>query len=442
MLKRLVVLGLLLLIAGAAVLAWVLAEKREQQEQTALYRSKYDSELSEDLKRYNEWLQLPPEERPALPPSLDEYEKTGAKTQRWQEQQERLKADLEKLAADDAEPPPLADFLYGDNWQGELNEYKKRKEQNEFILTASIVCTSIGGTIFASCLLQYIVRIIIGLLCRLYKLFAGRFASRPVSEGEDQAKLDAPEEEEKSQASSTLRACLADESQGQEQCTQQTGLRNRAKTVAGSTSPNSNKDRKDRPKRAKTVAGLTSQNSNKDRRDRPKLAASQRTSSVGVQQAIAEHSDSLNGTLTELTEQMAAIREYASGQQDRVKKLEEGYDWNIIKNFCLRLIRCIDNLESRISRQSAEGTETAHLNDLRDELLFALESSGVERFEPEIDSHYRGQEKYAEAVKDREHCDDPDKTGKIAEIIRPGYRYLMDEENVKIVRPAAVKLFG
>jgi molecular chaperone GrpE (heat shock protein)/type II secretory pathway pseudopilin PulG len=420
MLKRLVVLGLVLLIAGAAVLGWVLAERRRQQEQTALYRSKYDSELSDDLKRYNEWLQLPPEERPALPPSLDGYEKTGVTTQQQQEQQERLKADLEKLAADDAEPPPLADFLYGENWQEQLDEYKKRTEQNEFIFTASIVCTSIGGTIFASCLLQYIVRLIIGTMCRLRKLSACLVASRQVSEDEDPVRLEAAQDQENSQASSTLWACFADESQGQKQCTQQTGLRTRAKAVASSTS----------------------QNSNNGHKGRAKLAASQRGSSLSVQRATPEHSDVLNGTLTELTEQVAAIREYASDQQDRVRKLEEGYDWNIIRNFCLRVIRCIDNLESRISQQSAKCTEASHLKEVRDELVFALESSGVERFEPEIDSDYRGQEKYAEAVKDREHCDDPDKTGKIAQIIRPGYRYSIDEENVKIVRPAAVKLFG
>ncbi len=420
MLKKLVVLGLVLLFAGAAVLRWVLAEKRKQQEQTALYRSKYDSELSEDLKQYNEWLQLPPEERPTLPLGLDGNANAAAKTQRQREQQERLKADLEKLAANDTGPPPLADFLYGENWQEELNEYKKRKEQSEFILTASIVCTSIGGTIFASCLLQYIARLIIGAVCCLRRFFAGLLARRRVSKDEGLVRLEVAEDQGNSQASSTLWACFGDESQGQKQCTQQTGLR----------------------KRAKAVAASTSQNSNNDRKDRPRQAASKSASSVGVQQAIAEHSDTLNGTLTELTEQVAAIREYASDQQGRVEKLQEGYDWSIIRNFCLRVIRCIDNLESRISQQSAKRTETAHLKEVRDELLFALESSGVERFEPEIDSHYRGQEKYAEAIKDREHCDDPDKTGRIAEVIRPGYRYFIDEENVKIVRPAAVKLFG
>ena len=125
-----------------------------------------------------------------------------------------------------------------------------------------------------------------------------------------------------------------------------------------------------------------------------------------------------------------------------VKKLQEGYDLNIIKNFCLRIIRCLDNLESCINKQSEQDDETMHLKEVRDELLFALESSGVEQFEPEINSDYRGQERLAEAVKEKVQCDDPGLTGKIAEIIKPGYQYFIDEENVKVVRPAMVKLFG
>ncbi len=161
-----------------------------------------------------------------------------------------------------------------------------------------------------------------------------------------------------------------------------------------------------------------------------------------VQQAAVEHSGPLNNTLVELTQEVAAIREYASNQQDRVKKLQEGYDWNIIKTFCLRVIRCIDNLESRISQLSEQDVKTPNLEEIKEELVFALESSGVERFEPEINSDYRGQEKNAEAVKEKEHCDDPNMKGKIAKVIRPGYQYLIDEENVKVVRTAQVKLFG
>ncbi len=155
-----------------------------------------------------------------------------------------------------------------------------------------------------------------------------------------------------------------------------------------------------------------------------------------------EAPDPLNNTLVELTQHVAAIREYASTQQDRVKKLQEGYDWNIIRNFCLRVIRCIDNVENRIRERAGQNGEAAHLSEIRDELLFALESSGIEQFEPEINHDYRGLGKQAEAVKERESCDDPDLAGKIAKIVRPGYHYFMDDKHVRVVRPAMVMLFG
>jgi molecular chaperone GrpE (heat shock protein) len=75
-------------------------------------------------------------------------------------------------------------------------------------------------------------------------------------------------------------------------------------------------------------------------------------------------------------------------------------------------------------------------------MLFALESSGVERFVPELNSDYRGQEKLAEAVKEKQTSSKPDHAGRIAKVLRSGYRYIIDDENYKIVRTAQVKLFG
>jgi molecular chaperone GrpE (heat shock protein) len=161
-----------------------------------------------------------------------------------------------------------------------------------------------------------------------------------------------------------------------------------------------------------------------------------------VRQTTLDHSKPLNNALKELTEQVSAIREYASHQQERVEKLQDGYDWSIIRTFCLRVIRCIDNLEGRIEQLSEGDVAAEHLREVRDELVFALESSGVEQFKPEVNSLYRGQEKSTEAVKEREPCDDPEQSGKIARIVRPGYQYLIDEDNFKVVRAAQVKLFG
>jgi len=156
----------------------------------------------------------------------------------------------------------------------------------------------------------------------------------------------------------------------------------------------------------------------------------------------SEYSKPLDNTLEELTEQVSAIRQYTAFQQNRLEKLQDGYDWNIIRTFCLRVIRCIDNIESRIDALLEQGLKTTHLEEVRDELIFALESSGVEQFEPEIDSDYRGQERYAEAVKGKQRGNSPKQTGKIAKVIRPGYQYFIDEENIKVVRPAQVRLFA
>ena len=147
-------------------------------------------------------------------------------------------------------------------------------------------------------------------------------------------------------------------------------------------------------------------------------------------------------SLSELTQEMSAIREFAAQQQDRVKQLQDGYDWSIIKRFCIRIIRCVDNLESRIQKLSAQKEDTMALEDIRDELLFALESSGVEQFEPEIESVYKGLEKKVEAVRTRIKCSKESMKGKIAEIVRPGYHYVVNDDELKIVRCAQVKLYG
>lgn len=146
-------------------------------------------------------------------------------------------------------------------------------------------------------------------------------------------------------------------------------------------------------------------------------------------------------SLEELTEQVSAIRDFAAAQQRQVEKFQDGYDWTIIKRFCMRIIRCIDNLELRISRKEASGADVEGLDEVREELLFALESSGVELFEPEPGSEYRGNERLLEAVREREPNNDPERSGLVAAIVRSGYKYVVSDNEEKIVRTAQVRLF-
>jgi len=499
MMRKFVIPGLLLLLIGTVALDWVLAEKRKEQKQAAHYRLKHNSDLSEHLRLYKQWLSLPPEERTQLPLGLDKQGKTKTKAELLQEQTERLKADLDKLAAGEMDAYPYADILYGENWRDEVSKYKKRKELREFILTGSIVCTSIGGTIFICCLLIWTTRLaikglshlkeLLGLSNTARELMAESIGKEPKSKDSAvSARLSSSALSGSTVPSSPPRGSLPKGSPK----SAKSAVKNADQAAFSTDSkPHTNNCKFKHklghsgirsPKNAANMdlllsdeESIKSEGSLGTAIEAPKTSTIQLEDSLkiqvenlekqfeeirqitgeaslqqalksqtaqDVQQAVAEQSGPLNNTLMDLTQQVAAIREYASGQQDRVKKLQEGYDLNIIKNFCLRVIRCIDNLESCIGRQSDQDNDTTYLQEARDELLFALESSGVEQFEPEINSDYRGQERHAEAIKEKECCDDQSLVGKIAKVIKPGYQYFIDEENVKVVRPAMVKLFG
>ena len=459
--KKVVILGLVLLLVGTIMLGWVLSEKREQQQRAAAYKSKYNLETGEYLKQYTEWFQSFPDEQAELPFVLDGNGKNKTEEQLKQEQQERLQADLGKLAAGETEVYPFADILYGENWQSELNRYKKQKELSEFVLTGSIVCISMGGTIFTWYLLLWSVRFFIKGSSGLKTLLPGILRRQRKPKGKKQAKTSAErdgenqeQEQELNQQQNKLEKHLK-------------GLRNLVKRkpklngrgkalLTKSESRSDKRDSKRAKKRlgtysddnAERIAALLSDEQSAESIARLEDSLKAQTEQMeertaqSVEQAIIEHSKPLDSTLKDLAQQVSAIREYTACQQERVEKLQDGYDWNIVRTFCLRIIRCIDNLENRISQLSSQGTKTEYLEDIRDELIFALDSSGIEQFEPKINSDYRGQEKYAEAVKDKECCNNSKQKGKIAKVIRPGYQYFINEENIKVVRTAQVKLFG
>ncbi len=447
--KKFIILGLILLLIGTGMLGWVLFEKRRDQQDIARYKLKYSSETDDYLKQYDQWLQLPPEERTQLPLVLDKDGKAKTKSQLRQEQQERLIADMDRLAAGEMVDYPFADDFYGKNWQEQVSRYKKQQELNEFIFTGSIVCASMGGSILAWCFLLWTARLVIRAMSGLGRFFAGiteRLKSKQEqNEGHSdglfssventplvigrktKANVQAAVQSAKSELPSNSKSSVRSEEPIEIQSAEdddQTGNCEESKPA----------QKQEISCEHKKIAVLLSDEEHVEF-EAPAKCETKRIN-------VTEHQKPLDNTLEELTEQVSAIREYTAFQQNRLEKLQDGYDWNIIRTFCLRIIRCIDNLDTRISQLSELDFEATHLKETRDELIFALESSGVEQFEPEINSEYRGQEKYAEVIKSKQRCNDPKQAGKIANIVRPGYHYLINDETVKVIRPAQVRLFA
>jgi molecular chaperone GrpE (heat shock protein) len=436
--QKLMIYSSILLLAGVTTLRWSLTERKEEQKQADYYRAKYASEMENFVKQYNEWLQKPADGKKQFSWGLD---KTETQAQLQQKQQERLIADVDKLATGEADLIPFADFFYGENWQEEVSKYKTHKNQRELILTCSIVCTSAGGMIVTCSLLLWTARLVIRVLSLLKKLAANFFKKITESLKKHKLKL-------KTKATKDLKK--------RSKILTDSGWHNfEANQVERSSKKPANNNEKalvsdivasgyqNAAVQLCTENCIESEETLKDTTECLNLNTTQlKCSTTNVQQNAFENADTLGNSLKELTQQVSAIREYAYQQQDRVEKLQNGYDLGIIRTFCLRVIRCIENLEERINKLSEENAETAHLRELRDELLFALESSGIERFEPEINSDYHGQERYAEAVKERQCSDNPNMTDKIAKVIRPGYQYIIDHGNTKIVSKAKVMLYG
>jgi hypothetical protein len=496
MLKKGVIAGLVLLVAGSSMLGYLLGVQKKEQQLATAYRNKHASKIEECLERYNQWLETPSDNRTELPWGLDASGKALSPAQIKIEQRERLGADLEKLAAGEKDIHPFADQIYGKNWRIELEAYKKQKEFREIASVASLVCAALGGLIVVFCsvsmMLQNILVKFYPALKSIACLYSNMFKRKNKEIKEDQPhklntsvkkkkkkrehvrknklqtilgnswrdlSFDVPDEpapsfDESMQPLEEVESVVASSTKTEPSGKIEESSQDALPEKPPSQSVNDQTDLEDlsntddaevqeqqveltqssEPSYQVETNFKTSEWTEKDLESDGQLALS-------VKQAAAESPNEISDTLKQLTQQVSAIREYASDQQVKFKKLQAGYDWKIIKSFCLRIIRCIDNIESRIYQLEQEGVDTVCLEEVRDELLFSLESSGIEQFRPDLKSEYRGLEKSTEVIKEREPAPKPKLKGLIAKIVRAGYQYCLNEDKIKVVRTAQVKIY-
>lgn len=460
MLKKCAIFGLVMMIIAGGTGAWIFIEATIHKRLATTYRSKYADEHDKYFKKYGQVYSLSPDQQNEFALELVKSRQGKTPQQLVREQKERLKADIDRLAAKQMDPGPAATMLYGPDWQNKVGKYAKHKELKEVIFTGSVVFTAMGAVIFAWCVLLAIVRLIIkavSTVCKaIVNLATGRtqpskeLAAAHAKQATKPPTGPRPKTIGRKRLSKRSRVLVTsgwhdleesvepqydrpDDEDAEETCVTESDC----EEIVAMDSPGRRRLRCNSVETSPQVA-----TSLKDQaQDLQEQIEQLRQMAQTVQQATLDQSNPINNTLKDLAEQMSAIREYAACQQDRVERLQDGYDWNIIKTFCLRVIRCIDNIEAHIMHLTERNVEVRHLKEIRDELIFALESSGVERFEPKVNSDYRDQEKFSEAVKEKVFTDNPELLGRIAQVVRPGYQYLVNDDSVKIIRAAQVKLF-
>jgi len=386
----------------------------------------------EYLMLYEEWSQLPPAQKAENPWGHGRYGGFEIQKRLREHQYERLAADMAELIAGvKSYPPQLAEVLYGADWNERLSQFQRQQELRNVVMICAMVCVSAAGVLTVAGLLKFAVTL-------LWRKCTDR--TDEVGEKSAPAKC--------TKAPDPLRQPKAAASPSPDVGTQNNSSESHKKTpspdpVSGGGYFRSFADRQTAAKPAvlpQTSAALIAAATRKDAVDTYfGWASDAQQEETPVTLMTTEP---VSRGLSELTEEVSAIRQYAAAQQDQMRKLQDGYDWMIIRRFCMRIIRCIDNIDDRIAKLGDRQPDVcACLEDIRDELVIALESSGIEQYQPDLNVPFKGLEKYAEAVRQRVAAPNPALVGAIAEIVRPGYQYLINDDDVKIVRCAQVKLY-
>ncbi len=425
--KRSWVIWTVALIAiGGLGLSAVVIDIHREKTQTAHHKAKYGKGADEYVQQYFEWSTLPPDERIENPWGHGRYGGPDMREKLIHGQRDRLKADLADLAAGATTPPMVADVLYGPDWHQQVDDYRRRCDLRDGIALTSTIIVLAGLIICIGMAAHHSLRPTL---------------AQPQNDTDDQPPETAPKPEP-ANSDNDLQTCGDLVSEIIKSAPKEMPAGSPGDSPAPSIGVKGEKIGYFRNFGPPSRGDRTAELKNTLRSQAAGFKTTESPAATGGGLGTLMSSAPVASELTELTQEVSAIREFAAQQQDRVRQLQDGYDWGIIKRFCLRIIRCIDNLDERMQALPPDGPDMQALMDVRDELVFSLESSGVEQFEPPLKSDYKGLEKSSEAVKSREPAPAPELVGKIAAVIRPGYRYAVSEEDVKIVRCAQVKLYG
>ena len=424
------------MLAGPGLLGlWMVhVQNAEQAALITRCRQRVSEGTSEYLASYQQWSRLSAEEKADNSWGQGKY--GGPEIQRAisADQQDRLQAYIAELADGQTAPHELSNIMYGPNWRQKVEQYCRDNERRETIWLVSSVMAGVGALVGISVIAVWGAKKIFP---RVWKKVSGlKQNNNDMASGGGEANCERPAKSEPAVFHKALFEQVCREPQEPEEPQEQQQHRSAS---GGYFEAFSKKQAwpKQSTAEADDEAAVLGEDSALAVQERDELSASQPSVWGGIEETSATTmmtNEPVLNSLSELTEEVSAIRQFAAQQQDQMRKLQDGYDWMLIRRFCLRIIRCIDNLCDRIEGLTEQDRKVSLLRDVHDELVFALESSGVEQYRPDVGIPYKGLEKYAEAVKQRQANDQPEQSGHIASVVRPGYQYLVNEEVIKIVR--------
>lgn len=159
--------------------------------------------------------------------------------------------------------------------------------------------------------------------------------------------------------------------------------------------------------------------------------------SIQVQKRLLEILGDNNKNIAEIDAQISALRQHSAEQQALLSRFQQGYDYTINKGLISGLIRTVENIDERAALLS-DSHSLSVINEMKDNLLIALESQNVDQFNPPVGDMYSEHVKVSQAI--GEVTSDPEKNGTIASVLAAGYVYT-GSETPRVVKPAKVAVY-
>lgn len=164
---------------------------------------------------------------------------------------------------------------------------------------------------------------------------------------------------------------------------------------------------------------------------------------VNATQGKAEELAEVNAeTMQSIHQQLEGIREYTAEQHRLVERYQKGFEWVVVSDLGKRVIRVTDGITKDLGQEQMDNETRARLEDIRDELHFALESKGIELIESvEVGSNSKDLREMVR-VRETDTTSAPSKDGIVKDIIRPGYRLVLDAQGPgRVIRPVEVSIW-
>lgn len=160
------------------------------------------------------------------------------------------------------------------------------------------------------------------------------------------------------------------------------------------------------------------------------------------QAIVGEKLDRACGAVANVDGSITGIRNHLAEQNQIQRRYQEGYDFQILRNFVRQIIQLVASLDRRID-MTEDGEALDDLIIVRKGLTDLLNKNGVEQIVPVVGAVYEGELRTLASAIDTVDAPTPSLAGSVAEVIQPGYLYTFtdDEDRSRCLQPAKVTIF-